>query len=106
MIDVSVIAPDDRVLMLGIPDGAAIVEIAGRLTRGLLVGIGPEADVLAARRACSACDNVMFVPADPDGVIPWQDQFFSLVIANAVEAQGREVARILARGGRVLVLTS
>ena len=104
MINASGIRPDDRVLILDISDTAGILELARKLNRGLLVGIGPDDDVRLVRRDCAAAHNVMIVPSDPTGTIPWQDHFFSVVVAHSDEAGSREVARVLAPGGKVLVL--
>lgn len=71
--------PGDKVLLLGIPDAAAVRDIAARLTSGILVVLGGEEEVRAARREFRDLENVMCVPASADG-IPWQDGYFTRVI--------------------------
>lgn len=104
MIDLGEINPHDRVLVLGIPEAAFVRKLSARLTDGLLVAIGAEAEVRKARSVCADCDNVMFIPADPSGVIPWQDRFFTVVIARSDSLQ-KETSRVLVPNGRVLKLS-
>ncbi|MCS6953815.1 MAG: methyltransferase domain-containing protein [Bryobacterales bacterium] len=105
MIEGFTLRPDDRVLLLSIPEPAVVAEMAARLTAGILVGLGGDEEVRAARRAARDLENVMFVPA-PLEEIPWRDGFFTKVIdwrgawANP-EQVAREVARVLASGGEV-----
>jgi hypothetical protein len=103
LIDLTEIHPDDRVLILFIPDGAVIRDIAGQLTSGVLVGIGHPDQVAEARRACADCSNVMLIHEDPVGLIPWQDGYFTLVISPANLAAGGETRRVLVPNGRILI---
>lgn len=73
------ILPDERILILGIPDSAMISALARILTGGLLVAIGDDAAVRKARKVAHQFDNVMFVPGTPDD-LPWRDGFFTRVI--------------------------
>lgn len=103
MIDRLHIRADDRVLLLSIPDPTAIRALAARLSKGLVVVLGAEDEVHAARRAAADLDNCMFVPAGPEEV-PWSDGFFTMAIALGPlsadpERAAQELARVLAPGG-------
>jgi hypothetical protein len=90
-------APDDRVLFLAIPAIPVIREMAGGLDRGLIVAIGSDDEVRAARRECADLENVLFVGATPDD-IPWRSGFFTQVIDPKGEwADPEKVAREVAR---------
>lgn len=86
----------DRVLVLGIPSPEDVARLAARLPQGLLVAMGDEPAVRAARRAASHLDNVMFVQGTA-AEIPWRDGMFT-VIALAGEPTP-EVRRVLAPEG-------
>ena len=73
------IRPDERVLILGIPEPAIVSALAHRLDNGLLVAIGDGDAVREARKATRHLENVMFVPGTPDE-LPWSDGFFTRVI--------------------------
>lgn len=99
------VRPDDRILLLSIPEASFLTQLAARLPAGLIVGLGAGEEVSGARREVSGLDNVMLVPAAPDD-IPWRDSFFT----KAVDAAGRwyasaktsaELARVLAPGAFV-----
>lgn len=100
------IRPDERVLILGIPEPAMVAALARSLAGGLLVAIGESNAVTDARRAAREFDNVMFVPGTPVD-LPWRDGFFTRVIdlhcerADAGVVQ-REIERVTARntGGK------
>ena len=92
------IRPDERILILGIPEPALIAELARLLTGGLLVAIGAATDVGPARKAAREFDNVMFVPGTP-GELPWRDGFFTRVIDMGAawpnpERVAREIQRV------------
>ena len=94
-------APDDRVLFLAIPEISVIREMAAGLERGLIVVLGSDDEVRAARRECTGLENVMLVPATPDD-IPWRSGFFTQVIDPRgqwpdPEKVAREVARVSSR---------
>ena len=103
MIDRLDIRPNDRVLLLSIPEILLVLELADRLERGVIVGLGDAEQVRAARRLARDRVNVMFQPGAPDE-IPWQDGFFSKVVDlkgawERPEETARDVARVLAPGG-------
>ena len=94
---------DDRVLLLAIPEPSIVASLAAQLTRGLLVAIGSDDEITAARIAARDLDNVMFVPAAPEE-IPWRDRFFTKAIAFGPlsDAARREVERVLVTTGELL----
>ena len=73
-------------------------EIAVRLTRGILVGMGSDEEVRAARRSLADLDNCMFIQTPEDGVIPWRDGFFSRIVTAERTA---ETERVLASAGNI-----
>jgi hypothetical protein len=97
------LCPTDRLLLLSIPDAGLVAELARRLERGSLVGLGNAEEVQAARSAARDLVNTMFQPGRPEE-IPWQNGFFSRVVdlrggwENPATA-AREVARVLTPGG-------
>jgi hypothetical protein len=93
------IQPDDRVLLLTIPDFEAVRSLAIRAGKGLVVGMGGDDEVRAARKALADLDNVLFVLLPEDGTIPWKDEFFSKVIAPDRVGADSESLRVLARCG-------
>lgn len=100
MLDPSSLLPNDRVLLLGIPQPGLIAAIAGRLSNGLLVAMGAPGDVLQARRAARDLDNVMFVELSGDR-LPWRDGFFSrafilIAAGSGPAALAAEVRRVTA----------
>ncbi len=105
MLETLEVRPDDRVLLLGIPQPEFIRKIAAQAERGVVVGLGTDDAVREARRLSSDVHNVMLVPA-PTAEIPWQDQFFTLVIDPETEwsdadSTAEELARVMGPGGEV-----
>lgn len=97
--------PDDRFLMLSVPEPPLVAELAARLSSGLIVGLGEDEDVRDARRHARDLENVMFVPGSPDD-IPWQASFFTKAVDllcrwSNPEQAAREIARVLVPGGTV-----
>lgn len=104
MIEHLELSPAERVLLVSAPDAAVVVELAGRLERGVVVGLGAPDEIAPLRRATRHLVNVMFQPGAPEE-IPWRDGFFSVVLDfrglwSDPAAAAREVARVLAPGGR------
>lgn len=89
----------DRVLALA--PVAELRDLAEKVA--LLVGILDPDAVYEARAALRNFSNVMIVPADPEGTLPWKDEFFSVVYAPSAAEPDREMLRVLAPGGRALV---
>lgn len=95
-------------LHLGFGDGEVACRIARRAPEGLVLGVDPSDDnVRAARRRAGDLDNVMFVAGSPEE-IPWQNDFFSVLLTAEVTAEwarpeqaAREMFRVLAPGGRL-----
>jgi hypothetical protein len=73
------IRPDDRVLILGVPEPAYVAALARAVARGLLVAIGKREAIYDARKAARDFDNVLFVPGTPEE-LPWRDGFFTRVV--------------------------
>ncbi len=97
----------DRVLLLSMPDIEAVREMARKASAGIVVGLGEDDEVRAARKALGQLENVMFVPATTEE-IPWQENFFSVVIDTAcawssTERTAREILRVLSPGGSAYV---
>lgn len=107
MVDRLAIRPDDRILLLSIPETEFVLELSTRLETGLVVGLGEHEEVYAARPKTRDRTNVMFHPGPPEQ-IPFQDGFFSKVIDLKCrwEDPGRvahETARVLAPAGRAFL---
>jgi ubiquinone/menaquinone biosynthesis C-methylase UbiE len=101
------IGPRDRVLHLGFGDGTATMDFARRAAGGLALGIDPSDDrVRVARKLAVEVENVMFVVGSHEEV-PWQGNFFSVVVSDAPAADwtcaAREMFRVAASGARVYV---
>lgn len=93
------IGSDDRVLAF-VPV-AQLAEVASRAA--LVVGMVEAGAVADARAALRDHANAMIVPSDPDGAIPWKDEFFSVVYAPSVTEPSAEMLRVLMPGGRSVV---
>ena len=107
------IASAERSLDIGCGSGWATRRLAQLAPEGLAVGLDVANEMVAlARRLSVEIENVMFV-AGSAGEIPWQDDFFTLVVSvdSALfwpdpEATAREVKRVMAPGGRLCILNS
>jgi hypothetical protein len=89
------LAGDDRVLAIAPVD--TLREMAARAA--LVVGVFDGDGVYDARAALRDCSNVMIVPSDPEGTIPWKDEFFSVVYAPSASRPTVEMLRVLVSGG-------
>ncbi len=70
--------PEAHVLVLSASDPGLIQNLAN--TARLVVALAQDRETLGStRRALAAHDNVMVVLGTPDE-IPWQEQFFDLVV--------------------------
>jgi SAM-dependent methyltransferase len=104
MIERLELGPAERVLLVSAPAAALVIELARRLERGVVVGLGGADQIAPLRRATRDVVNVMFQAGAPEE-IPWSDGFFSVVVDlkggwRDPGAAAREVARVLAPGGR------
>lgn len=97
------VQPADRVLLLAMPPLEEVRGIAARLTDGLLVALLDADAVYEARRTLKDFANVMVAPADPEGVIPWKEEFFSAVYAPHETEPTAETLRVLLPGGTAWV---
>lgn len=88
----------DRVLVVGLARREQLAAWAARCS--LLVGVGGEDEVYAARRECAHLDNVMFVLGERGG-IPWRDQYFTLILDTEGGEPTAQMLRVLAPGGRI-----
>jgi len=91
--------PTDRVVVTSLADLIRLRGWAEAVREGVLVGLGSEEEVRAARREMAAFENVMFVVGSRNDV-PWQERWFS-VILDAGEPTA-EMLRVLAPGGRII----
>ena len=90
---------DDRVLAM-----CPVAELQGIAARAaVVVGIVDADDVYDARAALREYSNVMIVPSDPDGTIPWTHEFFSVVYAPSVAEPTSEMMRVLIAGGTLVL---
>lgn len=90
---------ESSVLILGLSQLDGLRQLASRAR--LVVGVGPDDDVLAARRAYVDLDNVMFTPGSRDA-IPWGDAHFTALIDLESGAPTAEMLRVLKRDGLIL----
>jgi hypothetical protein len=90
------VEPSDRVLLLDSVTVDEIRQLAQHLEDGLLVALVPEEQVPSIRHDLRDYENVMITPAGENGIIPWRDEFFTIVQANELS---QEVMRVLAQGG-------
>lgn len=95
------IEANDRVLVVGLARRDELPAWARQCS--LLVGVGAESDVYAARRDCAHLDNVMFTPGGRDD-IPWRAQYFSLIIDTEGKPPAEAMRRVLAPGGRIIAV--
>jgi hypothetical protein len=89
-------------LLLATPPAEELLALASRITGGIVVALVEEDEVYAGRRLVRDHDNVMFTPADPDGLIPWRDGFFTIVWAPGLVEPTAEMRRVLAENGVIL----
>src|SRR5687767_14098085 len=90
--------PDDRVLVLTALSAEELSDIAA--VAALVVCVLESDAVYDVRAALREFQNVMVIPADPTGSIPWRDEFFSVVYSDS-DATG-DTLRVLIPGGRLV----
>ncbi len=96
MLETLALRPDDRVLLLWIPSPEEVELLASRLPQGLLVAMGTDDEVRAARRSCAHLENVMFTQGDA-GEIPWRDAMFTTAVG--LDQTTPELRRVVEPGG-------
>ena len=92
------VSETERVLVLSLADTSGIRALASGKA---LVGVGSAEQVCAARREFADLDNVMFVRGSRDE-IPWQTQWFALIVDADGGAATEAMLRVLAPGGRIV----
>ena len=105
------VSPSDRVLDLGCGTGWATRRLAGLVSNGLAVGVDISDEMVRlARRDSVELENVLFVTGAADQ-IPWQENFFSLLLSvdsayywPDLERAAGEIFRVMSPGGRAFVL--
>ncbi len=108
-------APGASVLAVGFGPGVGIAELVARLPHGQIAGIDPSATMVSAarqrNRAAFDTGRVRLVQAGVAS-IPWPDAAFCGVVAvnsmqlwEPMDVALREIARVLAPGGRLVTLT-
>jgi hypothetical protein len=94
--------PDDRVLVLQTERHSALRlrEWAQALPQGVLVGIGDQSAIRAARRDLAECENALFASGSRQE-IPWQAGFFTVIFDTEGGAETPEMRRVLHPSGRI-----
>lgn len=93
------LAGDDHVLLVSLANLDVVEACAPRCR--MLVGLGDDDQVRAARRQFAALDNVMFTVGSRDE-IPWRDGQFTVVIDADSGEPTAEMLRVLGPSGRVV----
>ena len=97
------VRPTDRVLLLRFETVDEVQAIAERVSSGMVVGVTEGDGVYEARRALQDFTNVMIIPAEPHGTLPWKDDFFTVVSAPRAHGPSEEMLRVLEPGGTLWV---
>jgi len=98
--------PDDRVLVVGQRPAAELRIIASTLIRGQLTVIADGDAVHELRRELREVDNVMIVPSEQDGSIPFSEKVFSVVSAPDAAEVTEDLLRVLIPGGTAWIAGS
>ena len=94
--------PDDRVLVIEPGPDVPLEAWARQLAHGLLVIAAVGDAVYELRRKLRDHSNVMITGRETDGVIPWRDGFFTVLVAAAGALRQDEGTRVLAPEGRIV----
>jgi hypothetical protein len=81
------------------PPAEVVRALASQVPEGILVGVTAGEEVYEARRLLRDFPNVMITPAEPDGSLPWREDFFTVVYAPGHTEPVPEMLRVLAPGG-------
>jgi ubiquinone/menaquinone biosynthesis C-methylase UbiE len=102
------LGPSDRLLDVGCGTGAAVRRAAPRVERAVGVDLAP-AMIARARELAAEVPNVEFLEADSER-LPFADGAFTAVLCTTSfhhypdpGCAAREMARVLASGGRVVI---
>lgn len=108
-------SPADTVLVIGFGPGVGVALLAERLESGKVTGVDPSAAMVRAatraNRAAVASGKVTLHPARADAVPAADGAFDGAVAVNSLQlceplaATGRELARVLKPGARLVSLT-
>lgn len=111
MVDLALSRGANRLLDVGCGTGTFLQEIAARSAGQLLQGVDADAAALAVARRKAACGNVRFTRAVSQA-LPFPDASFDLATSSlffhhltfqSKSETLREVARVLARNGELIV---
>lgn len=83
--------PTDRLLVAGPTGAAQLRELAAQLTEGSVCVLAPAGAVGELRRELRDMTNVLIVPEDEEGTVPWADGYFTRVIAPEMTAELQRV---------------
>ena len=93
---------DDRVLVIDPTPEVPLETWARQVAEGLLVVTAQGDDVYEMRRRLRDHNNVMITGSEPDGVVPWRDGFFTVVVApSRTSVREQELRRVLSADGRL-----
>jgi hypothetical protein len=90
---------DERMLLVGMFSAEQVRAFATQLSNGILCALVPVENVADLRRELRDLNNILVVPEDPDGHVPWVDGYFSVVLAAGSEATA-EMQRALCATGK------
>ena len=100
--------PSDELLDVGCGTGAAVRNAASLVTRAVGLDLSPGM-IEGAQRLAAQLDNAAFEPGDAE-TLPFADGAFSAILSSTSfhhypqpEKAVREMARVLAPGGRVAI---
>lgn len=97
------VQPYDRMLLVGQLPVDELKALAASLSAGSLTLSAPSEAVADLRRELRDIGNVLIVPSEQDGTIPWADGYFSVLWAPHAEHAEVEFTRVLVPGGRCIL---
>ena len=81
----------DRLLVAGPTGAAELRQLAAQLTQGSVCVLAQAGAVGDLRRELKDITNILIVPEDEDGTVPWVDGYFTRVIAPEMTPELRRV---------------